>query len=103
MRWYSLVAIYFLFWAFSVFFVLPFGVKTADEAGVERVVRSEPEHRDRAVDSGLGARVRLLLRVAKAGHPRVRGRVGEERRRGRCEDGHHPQSDHQRLSPVLPQ
>ena len=37
MRWYSLVAIYFLFWAFSVFFVLPFGVKTADEAGVERV------------------------------------------------------------------
>ena len=37
MRWYSLVAIYFLFWAFSVFFVLPFGVKTTDEAGGERV------------------------------------------------------------------
>ena len=37
MRWYSLVAIYFLFWAFSVFFVLPFGVKTTDEAGGKRV------------------------------------------------------------------
>ena len=37
MRWYSLVAFYFLFWAFSVFFVLPFGVKTTDEAGGERV------------------------------------------------------------------
>ena len=37
MRWYSLVAIYFLFWAFSVFFVLPFGVKTTEEAGGDRV------------------------------------------------------------------
>ena len=37
MRWYSLLAIYFLFWAFSVFFVLPFGVKTSEEAGVERI------------------------------------------------------------------
>ena len=37
MRWTSALAIYFLFWAFSVFFVLPFGVKTSDEAGVERV------------------------------------------------------------------
>lgn len=37
MRWTSALAIYFLFWAFSVFFVLPFGVKTADEAGIERI------------------------------------------------------------------
>lgn len=37
MRWTSAVAIYFLFWAFSVFLVLPFGVRTADEAGLERV------------------------------------------------------------------
>lgn len=37
MRWQSALAIYFLFWAFSVFFVLPFGVKTAQEAGVELV------------------------------------------------------------------
>ena len=37
MRWTSLVAIYFLFWAFSVFLVLPFGVRTTHEAGGELV------------------------------------------------------------------
>ena len=37
MRWTSLVAIYFLFWAFSVFLVLPFGVRTTHEAGGEFV------------------------------------------------------------------
>ena len=37
MRWTSLLAIYILFWAFSVFLVLPFGVKTSREAGVEMV------------------------------------------------------------------
>ena len=37
MRWQSMLAIYFLFWAFSVFLVLPFGVRTAHEAGVELV------------------------------------------------------------------
>lgn len=33
----SMVAIYFLFWAFSVFLVLPFGVRTTDEVGGEKV------------------------------------------------------------------
>ncbi|RDE05331.1 DUF1467 family protein [Sphingomonas aracearum] len=37
MRWQSALAIYVLFWSFSVFLVLPWGVKTADEAGIERV------------------------------------------------------------------
>lgn len=37
MKWTSALAIYVLFWAFSVFLVLPFGVRTADEAGIERV------------------------------------------------------------------
>ena len=37
MRWQSALAIYFLFWAFSVFLVLPFGVRTAHEAGAELV------------------------------------------------------------------
>ena len=37
MNWKSALAIYFLFWALSVFFVLPFGVRTAEEAGVELV------------------------------------------------------------------
>ena len=33
----SILAIYFLFWVLSVFVVLPFGVRTAEEAGVEKV------------------------------------------------------------------
>jgi predicted secreted protein len=33
----SILAIYFLFWVMSGFLMLPFGVKTADEAGVEKV------------------------------------------------------------------
>ncbi|MBX9881627.1 MAG: DUF1467 family protein [Sphingomonas sp.] len=33
----SAIAIYFLFWVFTVFIVLPFGVRTADEAGVPKV------------------------------------------------------------------
>lgn len=37
MRWQSALAIYTLFWAFSVFLVLPFGVKTSEEAGVDLV------------------------------------------------------------------
>ena len=37
MRWYSLLAIYVLFWWFSVFLVLPWGVRTHREAGTERV------------------------------------------------------------------
>ena len=37
MRWTSLLAIYFLFWSFSVFLVLPFGVRTTHEAGGEYI------------------------------------------------------------------
>lgn len=37
MRWQSVLAIYMLFWALSVFFVLPFGVRTSREAGVDLV------------------------------------------------------------------
>ena len=32
-----MLAIYVLFWAFSVFLVLPFGVRTHDEAGIARI------------------------------------------------------------------
>ena len=39
MRWTSALAIYFLFWAFSVFLVLPCGVRTTEEAGGDRVPR----------------------------------------------------------------
>ena len=37
MKWQSALAIYMLFWAFSVFLVLPFGVRTSEEAGVDLV------------------------------------------------------------------
>ncbi|HVF37516.1 MAG TPA: DUF1467 family protein [Sphingomicrobium sp.] len=37
MIWTSVLAIYFLIFCFSAFLMLPFGVKTADEAGIERV------------------------------------------------------------------
>lgn len=37
MRPTTIVAIYFLFWMLSLFFVLPFGVRTSEEAGQERV------------------------------------------------------------------
>lgn len=37
MRWTSALAIYFLIWSLSLFFVLPVGVRTTEEAGGERV------------------------------------------------------------------
>jgi predicted secreted protein len=37
MAWTSILAIYFLIWVMIAFIMLPFGVKTADEAGMEKV------------------------------------------------------------------
>lgn len=37
MRWTSILAIYFLFFAGSTFVLLPFGVRTDEEVGAERV------------------------------------------------------------------
>lgn len=37
MKFTSALAIYFLFWALSTFVVLPFGMRTADEAGEAKV------------------------------------------------------------------
>lgn len=37
MRPASLIAIYVLFWVFSVFLVLPWGVRTSSEAGLDHV------------------------------------------------------------------
>ena len=36
MRWTSFLAIYALFWTICLFVVLPFGVRTSEEAGAER-------------------------------------------------------------------
>tara|TARA_A100001391_G_scaffold53249_3_gene32518 strand:- start:53437 stop:53709 length:273 start_codon:yes stop_codon:yes gene_type:complete len=43
----SIIAIYGLFWVLSAFLMLPFGVQTADEAGIEKVpgqADSAPAH-----------------------------------------------------------
>lgn len=37
MKWTSILAIYALFWVMSAFLVMPFGIRTHDEAGVEKV------------------------------------------------------------------
>ena len=37
MKFQSMLAIYALFWVMSGFLILPFGVRTADEAGVAKV------------------------------------------------------------------
>jgi predicted secreted protein len=37
MQWTSALAIYLLFWVMSAFLVMPFGVKTAEEAGIDPV------------------------------------------------------------------
>lgn len=44
MRWTSILAIFVLFWTISLFLVLPFGVRTAEEAGA----RPQPGHADSA-------------------------------------------------------
>jgi len=36
-KWTSIIAIYALFWVLSAFLVMPFGVQTHDEAGVDKV------------------------------------------------------------------
>jgi predicted secreted protein len=37
MRWTSIIAIYTLFWVLSAFLVMPFGIRTHDEAGIEKI------------------------------------------------------------------
>lgn len=58
MQWTSVLAIYFLFFVFSAFLLLPFGVRTHDEAGIEKI----PGQADSAPVEFRGRR--LLLRAA---------------------------------------
>lgn len=37
MRWTSILAIYFLFWVLSAFCVMPIGIRTHDEAGIDKI------------------------------------------------------------------
>ena len=59
MRWQSALAIYFLFWVFSGFLVLPFGVRTAEEAGAARV----PGQADSAPHGFDGRRILIRMTV----------------------------------------
>ena len=61
MQWTSILAIYFLFFVFSAFVLLPFGVRTHDEAGVEKI----PGQADSApVEFRAGKRVLRALIVS---------------------------------------
>jgi predicted secreted protein len=37
MKWTSMLAIYALFWVLAAFVVMPFGIRTHDEAGFEKI------------------------------------------------------------------
>ena len=61
MRWTSILAMFVLFWTMSLFLVLPFGIRTAEEAGESNL----PGHAESAPHRfSLG---RVLLRSALVG------------------------------------
>ena len=62
MPWTSVLAIYFLFWVISAFVLLPFGVKTHDEAGIDKV----PGQADSAPANFRPRRVVLRATIAAA-------------------------------------
>ncbi len=59
----SIAAIYFLFWVMTAFVMLPFGVRTHEEAGVEKV----PGQADSAPVDFRPGRVALRAAVIAAG------------------------------------
>jgi predicted secreted protein len=66
MLWTSVIAIYALFWVLCAFIVLPIGVRTHDEAGIEKI----PGQADSAPANfrpGLIARRATLLSLALFG------------------------------------
>ena len=63
MKWTSVLAIYFLIFCFTAFLLLPFGVKTHDEAGIEKI----PGQADSAPANFRPGRVVLWASVLAAG------------------------------------
>ena len=64
MKWTSISAIYFLFFAGSVFFLLPFGVRTNEDVGVKHVpgqAESAPHRFDVKRHLGRAALMAALL------------------------------------------
>lgn len=62
MQWTSILAIYALFWVMSAFVILPFGVRTSDELGLEKV----PGQADSAPANFRPGRVLLRASIAAA-------------------------------------
>lgn len=62
MQWTSILAIYALFWVMSAFILLPFGVKTHDEMGMEKI----PGQADSAPANFRPGRVALRAMVLAA-------------------------------------
>lgn len=62
MNWTSVIAIYALFWVMSAFLLLPFGVQTHDEAGIEKV----PGQADSAPANFRPGRVALRATILSA-------------------------------------
>jgi predicted secreted protein len=63
MPWQSALAIYFLFWAFSVFLVLPFGIRTTEEVGGD-LVPGQAESAPHKVDLGkIAIRVTIVATI----------------------------------------
>ena len=62
MKWTSVLAIYALFWVMSAFLLLPFGVKTHDEAGIAKV----PGQADSAPANFRPGRIAVLATVFAA-------------------------------------
>ncbi len=62
MKWTSIIAIYGLFWVLSAFLVMPFGVRTHDEAGIEKV----PGQADSAPASFRPGRIALRATILAA-------------------------------------
>lgn len=64
MKWTSVLAIYFLIFCFSAFVLLPFGVKTHEELGEERIpgqADSAPYRFDLPKHLGRAAAIAALL------------------------------------------
>jgi len=66
MRWTSILAIYSLFWVMSAFVVMPFGIRTHDEAGVEKV-RGQADSAPANFRPGMIARRASLLALVLFG------------------------------------
>jgi predicted secreted protein len=62
MKWTSILAIYALLWVMSAFIMLPFGIKTHEEAGIEKV----PGQADSAPANFRPGRVALRAAVLAA-------------------------------------